>query len=77
VGGSSKGGAGGPAGPVNKVGELEEQIKKLQRAEKYGTASDADKKKLEQLNRQLEAVQTQRRMALDKVCVWCVCVCCA
>lgn len=57
--------AGGSAAPKT----LEEQIKIIERGIKYGTASDADKQKLEKLKKQLEAQHEKQRLALDKV--WC------
>lgn len=36
---------------------------------KYGTANDADTKKLEQLKKQLEAQKDKQRLALDKVSI--------
>lgn len=60
AGGISTGGVG--------VG-LEEDIKKLQRAQKFGKLSEADEKKLQGLQRKLDAQKEKQRLALDKVCM--------
>ena len=65
-GGKAAAGGGIPAGGVG-VG-LEEEIKKLQRAQKFGKLSDADEKKLQGLQRKLEAQKQKQQLALDKVC---------
>lgn len=46
---------------------LEEEIKKLQRAQKFGKLSEQDEKKLTGLQKKLEAQKEKQRLALDKV----------
>lgn len=64
----SKPAAGGGISSAGGVGVgLEEEIKKLQRAEKFGKLSEADEKKLQGLQRKLEAQKAKQQLALDKV----------
>jgi len=65
--GSKPSGGGVSTGGVG-VG-LEEDIKKLQRAQKFGKLSEADEKKLQGLQRKLDAQKEKQRLALDKVCM--------
>jgi hypothetical protein len=75
-GGTSKPTAGGKAAAAGAAGistaggvgvGLEEEIKKLQRAQKFGKLSEQDEKKLTGLQKKLEAQKEKQRLALDKV----------
>lgn len=75
-GGTSKPAAGGkPAaasgGGISNAGGvgvgLEEEIKKLQRAQKFKKLDEKDEKKLEGLLKKLEAQKQKQQLALDRV----------
>ena len=68
---AAAGGGGGGISTAGGVGVgLEEEIKKLQRAAKFGKLSDKDEAKLAGLQKKLEAQKEKQRLALDKVGRW-------
>jgi hypothetical protein len=75
-GGASKPAAGSKAaaaagGGISNAGGvgvgLEEEIKKLQRAQKFKKLDEKDEKKLEGLLKKLEAQKQKQQLALDRV----------
>jgi hypothetical protein len=60
--------AGGGISTAGGVGVgLEEEIKKLQRQQKFAKLSEKDEKKLEGLQKKLEDQKLKQRLALDRV----------
>jgi hypothetical protein len=68
---AAAGGKAAAAGGISTAGGvgvgLEEEIKKLQRQQKFAKLSEKDEKKLEGLQKKLEDQKLKQRLALDRV----------